>query len=161
MLNKSKISGKKWAANLIYNILKAKHNLWLISRKIVHDKAHGGLYMEENREIDRLVVEELNKGSLGMSPSDFPLMNTTLSKLKTKPVDYVRGWLVDVYLARGEYHNAEKELQTIRTGPNYKRKERSNQDLEEGGIKRKRQKQEYHWKSLQQFSKAKSKRRRL
>ena len=145
---------------MIYNILKAKHNLWLISRKIVHDKAHGGLYMEENREIDRLIREELNKGTLGMSPSDFPLMNTTLSKLKTKPVDYVRGWLVDVYLARGEYHNAEKELQAIRTGPNYKRKERSYQDIEEGVIKRKRQRQEYHWRSSQQSSNI-QKRRKL
>ena len=150
MLNISKRSGKKWSSELIYNILKAKHNLWLASRRIVHDRAQGGLYMEENREMQRLVKNELDKGTIGMLPKDFALLNVTAEQLSAKPVDYVRGWLVDVYIARGDSYNAEKELKTVRTGPNYKRKPRSFADIEEGVSKRKRQKRDHFWKSSQQ-----------
>ena len=94
--------------------------------------------MEENREINRLIQEELNRGTIGMEQQDFHLLKTTVKTLKTKPVDYLRGWLVDVYLARGEIHNAEKELQAIRTGPNYKRKVRTNLEVVEGVTKRKK-----------------------
>ena len=74
MLDKSKMSGNKWATQLVYNILKAKHNLCLQSRNIVNDKATGGLYMEENREINRLIQEELNRGTIGMEQQDFHLL---------------------------------------------------------------------------------------
>merc|ERR1712214_83571 len=126
------MSGKKWASEFIYNILKAKHNLWIASRKIVHDRAQGGLYMEENREIKRLVKEELSRGTIGMMPKDFILLNVTEEQLNSKPVDFIRGWLVDVYIARGDRYNAERELKAVRTGPNYKRKQRSFADIEEG-----------------------------
>ena len=94
--------------------------------------------MEENRNLKELVREELHKGSIGMSQLDFSLMETTADILDTKPVDYVRVWLVDVYLARGELHNVDKESKAIRNGPNYRRKERTLTDVKEGEEKRKR-----------------------
>ena len=146
MQGKSFITGNKFMTDFISSLLHAKQNIWKLRCEIVHDRARGSLYLEEEREIKTLIKKEIDKGTLGMSEDDLYLMDITEKDLLQKPVDSVRGWLIDVYMARGEIVKAQYEREKVRCGPNYKRKERSTEDVQVGYTKRRRLVTDAQWK---------------
>ena len=109
-------TGSNFITQLIYSLLRAKRRLWNLRCEIVHDKASGGLYLEEERELKRLIQTELRKETLGME-KNFNLMEYSEDDLFKKPIDAVRGWLINVYIARGELAKAGAERKRIRIGP--------------------------------------------
>lgn len=96
---------KRWSHKLIFILLTAKYNLWKLRCDITHEKMGNALYLEKERELMEKLNEELLRGTENMSGEDAYLMEEAMDRLTGRPVDYIRIWLVEVYLER---HKLEK-----------------------------------------------------
>lgn len=125
----SRRRGTSWGKMLVTKLLEAKHDLWKLRCVITHDKGTGGLYAEELRELKKTVKRELDRGMENISRKDKFLLKENMETLFGKPISYVRSWLVDIYLARGEMISMDQEIKNTRSSLLHKRKNKDHTDI--------------------------------
>jgi hypothetical protein len=134
--NGSGLTGRRFASQLIRKLLVAKHTIWLTRCQIVHDRAIGGLYLEEKRFLRNAVKHEFQRGFEDIPLEDSHLTTFSEQELFSRTVDFVRGWLVDIYQSRGEFGKAQAELIRDRNSASRKRKLKTSDDIRAGLRKR-------------------------
>ena len=105
----SKRSGRKWASRLVGRVLRATHHLWMLRNDMVHLKTEEGLKGMDLVVLQHEVESEVNRGVDMMEPEDHYLLDIHLPTLLLEPVEYLRGWLCSVKLARGDFEAAREE----------------------------------------------------
>ena len=109
-------TGKAWTKKVIARLLNIMHGLWIERCRIVHARVQGGLYVEENRQLKEEVWREAAENFRG---DDF---ENRVQALWEKPIDYIRGWLIDSYIAKGKNEKDEEEMKKNRDPRNKARR---------------------------------------
>ena len=102
-------SGTKWGITLINKVLRATLALWFQRNEIVHAQMEEGLEGMEIKALYTAVENELSKGLMSLQPEDYYLLDTNIHRLRREPVEYIRGWLCSVKIARGDLVGAQQE----------------------------------------------------
>ena len=69
------------------------------------------MYTEKSRLLWKDVQKQLQLANAHLEEADKHLAEITEDELRKKPIKYVRGWLIDIYIARGEMTKAQDELE--------------------------------------------------
>ena len=102
-------SGKRWASTLVGKMLRVSHKLWLERNNLLHLTDLNGVHGITLIELRKLVLEQYDLGLDELNEEDKYLLSMDKDKLLTSPEDRIRGWLCDVYIARGENDAARLE----------------------------------------------------
>ena len=81
----------------------------MLRNDMVHLKTEEGLKGMDLVVLQHEVESEVNRGVDMMEPEDHYLLDIHLPTLLLEPVEYLRGWLCSVKLARGDFEAAREE----------------------------------------------------
>ena len=82
----------------------------------------GGLYLEEEVFLRKAVKIEFRRDFEDIALEDSHLTMFSSQELFSRTVDFVRGWLVDIYQSRGKFGKSQEELIRDRNSLTRKRK---------------------------------------
>ena len=113
-------------------------HLWTTRCNLIHTRESGGLYIEDENILHKDVREQWELGPQNLAESQKYLFRTSLEDIMEKPLDWIRGWLIEVLIARGEIICARNEMKRNRHGKDYTRSDITNTDLERRNVLRKK-----------------------
>ena len=102
-------TGHKWATSFVGRILKATHTLWLHRNSMLHIQSDHGMPGMDMVQLREEVNKQMRLGTDNMSKDDWHLLEVNPIDLMAESIDSIRGWLCDVYIARGQYQDAVEE----------------------------------------------------
>jgi len=102
-------TGNSWGNKLVGKLLRATHQLWLHRNSILHAQTENELKVMDIMQLQDAVQRELDKGKAGLPMEDWDLLDINIHDMMTEPVDYIRGWLCTILIARGDIAAAKEE----------------------------------------------------
>ena len=102
-------TGQKWARDLVGKILRATHALWLHRNAMLHIRTAQGMPGMDMVQLKEAVDRQLSLGKGNMHQDDWYLLERSSDELMTESIDGIRGWLCDIYIARGQHQDAVDE----------------------------------------------------
>ena len=130
------LTGQILVSQLIRKLLQAKHKIWITRCKLIHDRAIGGLYIEQDRILQDAVNKEFDRGFDNITSEHLHLTMFSKQEVLSRSVDFVRSWLVDIYQSRGEFDKAKEQLTRDRNNLSRKGKDCTSEDILSGLRKR-------------------------
>ena len=86
--------GRSWSRKLASHLVETSHQLWILRCNIIHTREIGGLYIEDEILLQKEVKNQWTLGIEDLAVIDSNLFRKTCTDTLQKPLDWIRGWLV-------------------------------------------------------------------
>ena len=91
---------------LIYNLLRATHSVWMERNNVHHLQAINKVRGLELTKLEMKVDSQFQIGEEGLDEEKHYLLRRNKEELLTSPIETIRSWLCEIYIARGQLDKA-------------------------------------------------------
>ena len=102
-------TGENWAKQFVGKILRATHALWLHRNAMLHIRTDQGMPGMDMVQLQEAVEQQIGLGTGNMHQDDYHLLERDVDEVMEGTIEDIRGWLCDMYVARGQHQEAIDE----------------------------------------------------
>ena len=120
-LSGSRRNGSRWGEQLVGKMLRATLQLWITRNSMVHTVADNGINGMDLVLLREAATTQLELGQQGLDEEDYYLLERDIDEIMQDSMENIRGWLCNIYIARGNYEDAQEEGLKDRGNSTHKR----------------------------------------
>ena len=94
---------------MVYKLLRATHSVWMERNNVHHLQAINKVRGLELTKLETEVNSQFEIGEEGMDEENHFLLRRNKEELLTSPIEIIRSWLCEIYIARGQLDKARLE----------------------------------------------------